>query len=281
MLKIKILTLLLGIKTLFCGCGTDTPPERVEATYKLSRIGTLSQEIDESSGLMYVEADSSLITHNDGNSQQLYITQKDGQLKAIKEFRMELGDFEDLAYNREDSILYIGDVGDNANQRPMVFIHHYKWPSMKYMGTTTVRYQDRNTTKVLLKKDMNFDCEAIFYHNHQLYLVSKNRGSKSVKLYKVPADTGHHVGVILDRIKLAAQVTGADINPECSEFALLTYGYVYTFGVGDGKIDFGRPRVCRKIVKGGQMEGICYANNTDLIVSNEGGKLFYLKRSGR
>jgi hypothetical protein len=109
-------------------------------------------------------------------------------------------------------------------------------------------------------------------------LFSKNRGNKTEKLYTIPAKPGKYVAQNTALIELKGMVTAADISPDGSKFALLTYGYIYLFNVLNQQINFSSPRACIKFSKAKQAEGIVFINNDDMLISNENQYLFLAKK---
>lgn len=79
------------------------------------------------------------------------------------------------------------------------------------------------------------------------------------------------------QISINRMVTGAAISPSGNRFALLTYGKILTFTRVPGDPLLGHPAECIRFSHA-QTEGITFLNDTTLIVSNEQGKLFRLRR---
>ncbi|HET9054170.1 MAG TPA: hypothetical protein VFM90_08360, partial [Cyclobacteriaceae bacterium] len=131
----------------------------------------------------------------------------------------------------------------------------------------TFRYADQ-TFQTGDKKE--FDCEAFFWNNDSLYLFTKSweKGIKTSRLYAIPDRPGDYNLSPIDEIRLKAQVTGAAINSEKNQFALITYGKIFLFGVQNGSINFRTPLACISIARK-QTEAILFDSDNSLLFTNE------------
>lgn len=270
-----------ALKVILCGCQSDKREngfKKARSGYKVSKIGKLPDMADESSGLARYPGRTSFLTHNDSGGQpELYEIDKKGKwLSTVPVPHARNRDWEDLAQS-PDGTLYIGDMGNNANKRQDLKIYIFS-PTTATTDSITFRYATQRDFPPS-PETANFDCEAFFYYNNDLYLFSKNRSKtdRHVKLYRVPARPGDYTLAALDSIVIKPQVTSADINPSGTTFALLTYGKVLLFKIEDGKIDFSRPSECIKIGKL-QEEALIFLNDTDMLITNEQRGIYRLQR---
>ena len=277
----KFVYLWFSVKTVFCSCQPDARVnhfKKVRSNYKINKIGKLSSVVNESSGLARHEANQSLWTHNDsGGKPELYEMDFSGKLlSTLKVPQATNVDWEDLAQS-PNGTLFIGDMGNNSNKRQDLTIYALS-PETNTTQAIKFRYADQKAFPPS-EESRNFDCEAFFYYNNTLYLFSKNRSKtdRLVKLYSLPAQPGDYALAPLDSIFIKTQVTSADVNPSGTTFALLTYGKILFFGIENGKIDFSQPKECVKIGKL-QEEALVFVNDTDLVMTNEQGTLFSIKR---
>ncbi|WMJ72812.1 hypothetical protein RCC89_06500 [Cytophagaceae bacterium ABcell3] len=286
MLKIKIFTFYVFLKNLICPCAIDNKhngfkgyPENLK--YKVSRIGSLPEEVPESSGLAlaYASEDSIVLyTHNDsGGEPYLFKITKQGKLLDSYKISGAVNhDWEDLA---QDSLgnIYIGDFGNNFHKRKDLVI--YKVPAGLDGKAEKIQFSYKNQEAFPPpKKERNFDCEAFYWYQDSLYLFSKNWGDKNVKLYSLSDQAGSYIAAPIDSARLGSMITAADINPDGSLFALLGYGRVYVYGVGEEGIDFSVPALCQRFPRSKQAEGLVFINKTDFIVSNEQGQMFLFEQ---
>lgn len=278
-LKIKLFTLLVALKATFCGCYQDKKSntfEKNRVSFSIKRLKNAPLLIKESSGLAINKSDSTLITHADSGSKKLYFHNlENGLLMDTLTIDTSNKDWEDIAQD-EQGTLYIGDFGNNQNKRNDLVIYKTSLSASNTISEIRFNYEDQEAFPPA-QEERNFDCEALFHYNDSLYLFSKNRGNNCVKLYVLPATPGEHVAKVKDTQYMDGYITGADINADKTEFALLAYGKVYLYTINNNSIDFSLPYACLPFSKGGQVEGITYLNNQELLISNEAGRLFKLK----
>lgn len=296
MLKYKILWFLFNVKLSLCNCHTEIKESgfsKGRKYYKVSRIARMPQVVNEGSGLVKTRRKETLFTLNDGgNKPELYEVDLQGNLLTTLPIPNAKNiDWEDLTQDIEDN-LYIGDFGNNANNRKDLVI--YKINKLQLINKVEVFEKSKNidneTLEAIQKINFHyatqdtfparnpiFDCEAFFWHRDSLYLFSKNRGNDHlVRMYALPAHAGNYVAIPKDSIYIKTMVTGAALSPNGQTFALLTYGKVFLFGVSAGSIDFRRPTFCIKLAKK-QAEAITFLNDSDLLVSNEQREIFRLR----
>lgn len=273
MIKLKLLGLYILLQSLLPATGFrgNKHPE-----IKITKEGNLPADINESSGLEIYSRDT-LITHNDGGgSKSIYTINDNGQLlEEIKIKETANIDWEDVSRDNSEN-LYIGDIGNNENKRKNLTIYRYNLSERRITGEIKYSYPDQQSFPPA-RENKNFDCEAMFWHKDSLYLFSKNRGNKWVKLYRLPDKPGSHTAVLVDSVKLSSMVTAADIAPDKNSYVLLAYGKLYFFKIDDKKVNFKNPWFSRRFSRSGQAEAITYINNSKLVVTNEKGKVFHLR----
>ena len=267
----------IAVKTVFCTCQPDHKIngfEKVKSHYKITKIGKLPIAANESSGLAKGKNPDSFWTHNDsGGKAELYEINSEGKLLSTKTIDNAPNiDWEDLTTD-PDGAIYIGDFGNNGNTRKPLNI--YKLAEEKSaVEKITFNYADQKEFPPS-PNQLNYDCEAFFYNNKNLYLFSKS-GMKTnhfVKLYQLASQPGNYTISPIDSIQIKTQVTSADISPDGKTFALLTYGKVLLFGIEDNKINLGKPLGCFRLVKK-QAEALIFLNNTDMLITNEQRQIF-------
>lgn len=235
---------------------------------KKARIDTA---IDESSGLAHA-SDSTFYTHNDGPDNHLYEINKKGRLLNTFEItKAKFVDFEEMAEDADH--YYLGDIGNNSNQRKDLRIYKIHKKDFDKIDTISFRYEDQLEFPPSDKKKRNYDCEAFVCHHDSLFLFSKNRGYKLVKMYAIPAKAGTYIAHAKDSLYLTGQITSADLSPDKSKLALLAYGKIYIFALYNG-LKLTNPFYCVKFPQSGQTEAILFVDNRKMIITNEGGKIF-------
>ncbi len=283
MLKYKLFTVYIFLQTTLCGCQQDKNRaefETVGETYEVTQLGKMDRaEVAESSGFAWADGDSTLWTHGDGGTENaLYKVNLKGKLLETKTIPHTINaDWEDLTKDKRGNI-YIGDFGNNSNKRHNLRVFRLSNQDTSRVDTISFRYADQ----ILFppkKKQRNFDCEAFFWHNNNLYLFSKDRGREElVKVYKMPDKPGEHVAEVVDSLQINTMITAADVSPDGKHFALLGYGKVYLFEMPNNDKLFDGKKYCISVGKSGQAEALVFRNNQDLIFSNENGKIFLVKK---
>lgn len=268
-------------KTLLCGCGPDTRRYdfgKVRSKYTIDKIAKLPDQITESSGLAHANDAETYWTHNDGGSPaELFRIGTDGSLKEIRSLApLKNRDWEEMAEDGKGR-LFVGDFGNNLNNRKdlAIYIVHENQPETE-PGKITFRYGDQQSFPET-KKNRHYDCEAMFFHQDTLYLFSKNtaRSPRYTRMYKLPARPGDYTLYPADSIRLNETITGADISRDGNQFALLSYGKIFFFGINDGRIGFSAPSGCLRFFKG-QTEALLFKREGEILLTNEKGRMFLL-----
>ncbi|MES2794341.1 MAG: hypothetical protein V4683_00175 [Bacteroidota bacterium] len=244
--------------------------------FEITKVGQLSAPINESSGLAKVYGKASFWTHNDGGGQtELYEINSNGQLISTLNIpNISNIDWEDLAHDNAGTI-FIGDFGNNSNTRKDLTIYKFNQNQPEKTEKINFRYADQSAFPPQ-KQDLNFDCEAFFWANDSLYLFTKNRGEKSTNLYALPSTAGNYTISPKAAILLKGSITAADSSPDRKQFALLSYGKLYIFGIENKKISFEKPLFCIKAPLK-QSEAISYISDNEILITNEQKEIFKIE----
>ncbi|MGV6862303.1 MAG: hypothetical protein ACWA41_11060 [Putridiphycobacter sp.] len=209
------------------------------AQIKLKKLSKLPNKIYETSGLIIYQ-NKYLITHNDGgNKSEIFVLSKSGELlKTIDVEDTKNYDWEDIAQDEKGNV-YIGDFGNNLNKRKNlhVYILEEGFISKKHVDPKKIsfNYEDQDDFPPK-KKNLNFDCEAMFYKDNALYLMTKCRSEPFTglsKIYKLPAKKGKYKAKLIGQFYLChsswktCSVTAADYNPKTNTLSILTYSKLY------------------------------------------------------
>ena len=291
-----IINVLIGIKVGFCSCRPEIHrlgAVRVRSQYRIEHVGTLPAVVNESSGLIRRNGPPSnpptFWTMNDGGGRPtLYgISLTGALLDSLPLPGLRNVDWEDLA-QQDSTRIFIADVGNNANTRRDQVVYSLATGIRQLTSVrnqplptaTTVSFSDQTTFP---PSKRNFDCEAVFYARDSLFLLSKNRSGHMVRLYGMPATPGNRVLVPLDSIYIKSMVTGAAISPphtgaDGQTLAVLTYGKILFFDLsGSGPLRLRRPTGCLRVPRI-QTEALVYINDTDLLMTNEQGRIYRIRR---
>jgi hypothetical protein len=269
----KALMFLFAAKTALVTCNYESRKVDMDKQkQQIVTLGKLDAVVDESSGICPAPWSENLLSINDsGGKPEIYEIDHKGKLiatHAVPESKNV--DWEEITADSKGNV-YIGDFGNNANQRKDLTIYKYK------NGITekiTFRFGDQDFSKGF---KMEYDCEAFFWNNDSLYIFTKSweKGVKASRLYSVSDQPGDYTLSPKDEVYLKAQITGAAINPSKSQFALISYGKIFLFGIENNVINFRSPQVCISIAKK-QTEAIMYKSDNNLIFANEQRGLYSL-----
>lgn len=261
---------------------------------KLQPIGHFENKaIDESSGIV-----ASLLwegvfwTHNDsGDKARIFAVDRQG-----REIRPEWAenyqgillpsavnvDWEDIGRDLAGNLL-IADTGNNANQRRDLTVYVVPEPSPREtVQTRPIRelhfhYPDQ---MAFPPEKMNYDCEAIFWADGALHLLTKHRSDTDTRLFRLDPQPGVDSTPLklLGSFPIGAQVTGADVSLDGNQLAVLTYDAVHLFERSAPGQNWFTGRETRLAIEAGQCEAICIDRDA-LRITNEGGEIFLVPMS--
>ena len=200
-------------------------------------------------------------------------------------------DWEDIAVL--DGDILIADTGNNGNARRDLGI--YRVPEFNPRAVDKTRaiafypiaYPEQS---MFPAAKWEFDAEAIFVADAQVYLVTKHRASGSIstfkpgaKLYQVDLDATertNRVELVASRDDLAV-VTAADVNPSEDLLALLGYQFLWLFSRPEleGEHWFSRQvgRLDLRTFEMGQVESVAFIDDQELMIVSEPGARFLVR----
>jgi len=258
---------------------------------QLKVIANLPGSLDENSGLETYGDSTVWVVEDGGNKDEIYQVDLNGDIiKILKVKNGGNNDWEDLTTDTVGN-LYIGDIGNNANERKNLVIYKLPNPIIESgdkIDAEKIKLYYPDQKKFPPKKDALFyDAEALFHHGNKLYIVTKNR-SKSftgeAHIYSVPDIKGSYEATLVGTFipctdwKIC-QITSIDISPKGDKIIALSYGklFVFTDFTWD---DFSKGKM-QEIDLGArsQLESVCFLNDDTLLISDEkthdaGGNLY-------
>lgn len=243
-------------------------------------IADLPKELAEVSGTeTIVDSEFIWMINDSGNKPKLYGISKKGTIKKELKIKAKNNDWEDLTTDNKGN-LYIGDFGNNLNERKNLAILKVKHSDLKKDKTIKVErisFYYPNQNKFPPKKDkMYFDCEAFFHFNDSLYLFTKSRvkgNHGKTNVYKIPAIEGNHEAKFIDAFTtcddLQCWTTSADISNDGKKMALLTQKAVWIFSDFNTDDFFNGTIKTYPFTSETQKEGVCFKNNNTLYITDE------------
>ncbi|MEB8345893.1 hypothetical protein OO010_07540 [Flavobacteriaceae bacterium KMM 6898] len=208
---------------------------------QLTFVTKLPHKISESSGLVQVNNTTIWTIEDHGNEDEIYQVNFEGKLlKELKVKNAKNEDWEDLTKD-DDGNVYIADTGNNNSDRKDLVIYKIPNPDIEPgdkidAEAIAFSYSDQKNFSPK-KEELLYDCEAIFYHDKFLYLITKNRSrpfNGEARVYKVPAQKGNYKAEFVGSFKTCEEpntciVTSADISPNGKKVVVLGYGKLWVF----------------------------------------------------
>lgn len=259
-------------------------------------LGSLPNSINESSGID-TDSQGRIWTHNDGgNPNKIYQISNTGQLlRTLTVLNATNVDWEDLTIDNND-ILYLGDIGNNNNDRENLCIYIIDLKLIPDNAMTCnaqilfFRYADQNAFPPP-NNQKHFDAEAIAWYNDSLFLFTKNRTSPNngfTRCYKLPAQSGNFSAHYCNQYfttnaEIDGRITGADIDWANKKLVLTSMTKIWKFNFSSSPYIFQNPEIST-FQSISQKEGICFNDSCNLYITDElidnlnvGGKLYGLK----
>lgn len=208
---------------------------------QLTFVTKLPHKIRESSGLVQLNNKSIWTIEDHGNKDEIYQVDFEGKLlNELKVKNAKNEDWEDLAKDEKGNV-YIADTGNNNRDRKDLVIYKIPNPEIEpgdKIDAEKIEFYFSDQKKFIPKKEeLEYDCEAIFYHNKFLYLITKNRSrpfNGEARIYKLPAQKGTYKAEFVGAFKTCDEpntciVTSADISQDGTKIVLLGYGKLWVF----------------------------------------------------
>ena len=199
-------------------------------------------------------------------------------------------DWEEIAL--QDGMLYIADVGNNANARQDLGVYMVPEPNPLNATTATalsflpIRYPDQIAFP---GETWHFDCESMFIDAGNLYFLTKHRRSGSLlgltggtKLYRLNTRFTDQPNVLQLIASSDALVlpTAAALSPDGNQLAVLTYQRLWLFARptdgGDNWLASTARVFDLPLLRSGQAEAVTWQDADSLIIGSENRKLFRL-----
>lgn len=277
---LNTLLLLFVMVVFWSSCQTLTSDSE-----KLKTVAPISKDLKELSGLI-MRRNHLWTLEDSGNESCIYEIGLDGTIKATICFEsLPNKDWEAITSDAQHN-WYIGDFGNNANDRKDLVIYKVSTTTSKITDSIFFSYPEQDAYPPE-KTARYYDCEAFFYFEGYLYLFTKNRSKLfdgTTFLYKVPATSGKHEAVKLGAIQTCSSyrscvITDAAISLDGKKVALLGHDRIWLFENYEGDQFLSGTFSTFSLGHYSQKEGICFATNDLLYIVDErdkksGGNLY-------
>jgi hypothetical protein len=242
----------------------------------LRQVGKLTDGILESSGLCAAPQAGTYFTFGD-DGQQPTVWRVDATGQQVGEFTLGAPNHDWESLSRDNSgNYYMGDCGNNNNDRQNLAILHFRPESPSQVGKINFKYPDQ-TEFPPSKKERNFDCEASLWHAGQVYLFTKDRATGSTcKVYTVPEKPGTYTAKLITKLAIPGAVTDAALAPSGHRLVLLARQELFVLE-GDSWDAILKATPRHIDLKGaGQTEGAAFKDEHTLLITTEQSAMYEL-----
>ena len=275
------LVLLFIILVSACKKEKNYDPINISSGITFQTLTDLPTILEESSGLEMADSNEIFSINDSKGEAELYTVDFSGNLqRTIKISNASNTDWEDLAQDEQGNI-YIGDMGNNDNDRMDLKIYKIPSPSTFTENETSanlITFSYENQTKFPPPDTAAFfDSEAFFVFNDSIFLFIKDRSKPfegKTLLYQIPAELGNHSAVLKGefrtlKTKSEGAITAADISPSGLKVVLISKKNVWLFSNFQGTDFFGGSVNMISLPVDYQMEGVVFVNECLLYLTNE------------
>lgn len=252
----------------------------------------LPKVLKEVSGIQYSHKEQAFWMLNDsGNKSVVYLVSEKGKVQRKLKVDAKNNDWEDITLDATGN-LYIGDFGNNGNQRKDLRILKIKTSDLDLDTKVAVEkiefYFPEQKKFPPKKKKRYYDTEAFFAWNGFFYLFTKSRVKGDYGktfVYQIPNKAGNHKAKLVSEFSTCKNsydcaITGADISKDGKKIALITHQaawicsnftapYFFSGKVKEYRMDYVS-----------QKESITFKNDSTLFIADEqkkiGGRNLYL-----
>lgn len=264
----------------------------------LTELDALPKHLKEVSGIVYTESSKMIwVLEDSGNSNAIYGLDNHGKLKKTLTIAQTNNiDWEDITKDRKGN-LYIGDFGNNANERKDLAIYKIDKNALNQNSAVPLykisfAYPEQMHFPPK-KTKLFYDVEAFIEYKDNFYLFTKNRSKGfdgTTFLYKVPNKAGFHQAQLLGKFKAKgdyenAAITSATISPDGKKVILLSHSQIWIFEkFTSDNFFYGKVNQVN-LHHFSQKEAICFKDNNTLLIADEktkkiGGKIYQLDLKG-
>jgi len=257
--------------------GFFLPVVFLNAQVSATLVGTLPDDVQESSGLIYYN--NKLITHNDsGNSPQLYEldTLSSQIIRTITINNASNIDWEDIT--QDESYIYIGDFGNNTGSRQDLTIYRVAksdFDISNIISAERINFSYEDQTDFSEMQNSDWDAEAMVDFNDQLLIFTKQWQTNGTVAYSIPKIPGFYSAKNMGFYNVSGLVTGAAYNKFSNVLMLLGYSpqlQPFILRMDELTTNFSFNGTEEKTGLGigfSQVEGITYSDSNTYYISSE------------
>ena len=241
----------------------------------------LPKEIDETSGLFF--HNGRLWTHNDSGGKPILYGLDTTTFEVVQKITLanaQNKDWEDVCTDGEN--VYVGDFGNNKGKRKNLRIYTFTLKDIPMEGNVSIMvdsilfsFGDQTEFK-FEKQQHDYDCEAMFATDENLYLFSKGWATGTTRLYRLSKTPGTQVAEVVNGFDSQGLITGADYDRESGVLVIVGYvnkiwlPFLYLiYDFDDMGTNLPNRRFELHNYLGTQTEGICFYDKGKCFLSAE------------
>lgn len=244
----------------------------------------LPTEVGETSGLFF--HNGHLWTHNDSGGQPVLYGIDTTTFVVVQKLTLvnvKNKDWEDVCTDGET--VFVGNIGNNKGKRRGLKIFTFPLSAIPAEGDAkitvdSILFRFADQTNFEKRKVHDFDCEAMFATEDNLYLFSKGWATGTTRLYRLPKTPGQYVAEVVNSFDSHGLVTGADYDRKNHILVLVGYAnkkvwepFIYLiFDFDEHSNQFANHRFELANCHGMQTEGITFFDEGRCYVSAETNK---------
>jgi hypothetical protein len=240
-------------------------------------VTTLASDLNETSGLINLDGEIWTHTDNGGETELYQINLINGNIiRTVKIHNANNVDWEDIAC--DETYVYIGDFGNNDGSRTNLRVYRVNRADIASSNDVDAEkihfsYSDQTSFEPNYHYT-NFDCEALTCYQDKLYLFTKNWIDNQTKVYELSNEPGTYTAEYLASFEVNCLITGAEMVPALNTLLLIGYNesggsYTWLFSNFSGADFFGGSNTKLIWTMLTQVEGICYAGNSEAYACSE------------
>ena len=241
----------------------------------------LPEEVRETSGLFF--HNGRLWTHNDSGGKPILYGLDTTTFEVVQRLTLvnaQNKDWEDVCTDGEN--VYVGDFGNNKGKRKNLRIYTFPLKDIPKEGNASIQvdsicfsFTDQTEFKYE-KHQHDYDCEAMFATDENLYLFSKGWATGTTRLYRLSKKPGKQMAEVVNGFDSQGLITGADYDRESG--ILVVVGYVnkiwlpflyLIYDFDDMGTNLPNRRFELHNYLGHQTEGICFYDKGKCFLSAE------------
>jgi len=244
----------------------------------LIKVQSIDAQVSESSGLLSLKGHFWTMNDSGGEAALYRLNPSSGQVEQKVQIPLAHNvDWEDLAMDQR--YIYLADVGNNYGSRDTLVIYRIDRAELtteadEVLELEKISYSYPEAAVAGPRGRSSLDCEALLAYRDSLWLFSKDWVEQGTSVYVIPALPGHHLAHKCAAYDVRFLVTGADLDAERQEVALVGYrDYMpvvtrYSFLQHPGRIACGGRSRVFPFRFGRQVEAICFQEG-DLYITSE------------